>query len=315
MADSAFAYPQLRWVNESEDPSLTIETESLVAKIIDNTGLTREPESAAEPGCTHHLGYHGIRSLYARNERRNIVSPFFSMLNLQGIRVDGLEPDPADHRARFGLPRGWPMTLRQVGSAVVLEIPEMPVSGIACRMSLRPAGEDAIEFEAVFRLARKTARVAAFHAQWACYMSTFDEVALHSPVRPAGGPGHDLQWTPFGEPEAFVLGDWTGYQASQKRFDPPEPAARPAAFGRIGSRYLLLQADRPEVRFFVINGGGHLGFLPVQNPAWDFEFRLPDYEPGEAFGFRGRLVYAPWQGFAEVNRRVAEWSGIAGSSG
>ena len=32
-------YEQLRYVREEQDPSLTIETERLVVKVIDNTGL------------------------------------------------------------------------------------------------------------------------------------------------------------------------------------------------------------------------------------------------------------------------------------
>jgi hypothetical protein len=71
-------------------------------------------------------------------------------------------------------------------------------------------------------------------------------------------------------------------------------------------------AGRPEVSFFLANGGGHRNFFPVQNPAWDFQLDLPDYEPGRPFGFRGRICYAPWRGQADVVSRYKSFRGELG---
>ena len=35
-------YHEIQYISDAEDPSITLETESLVAKIIDNTGLTQQ---------------------------------------------------------------------------------------------------------------------------------------------------------------------------------------------------------------------------------------------------------------------------------
>jgi len=66
-------------------------------------------------------------------------------------------------------------------------------------------------------------------------------------------------------------------------------------------------ASRPEVKFFLVNAGGHRPYLPVQNPAWDFSFSLPDYKAGQAFGFRGRIIYKLWRGPGEITARYREW--------
>ncbi len=84
-------YEQLKYVREEQDPSLTIETQRLVVKVIDNTGLRgrtcrSQPyfrQSHVFTPFTHHLGYHGIRTLYDKVEKRNLVVPFVSWLNLQ----------------------------------------------------------------------------------------------------------------------------------------------------------------------------------------------------------------------------------------
>ena len=68
-------YEQLRYVPESEDPSLTIETDELVVKVIDNTGLLAPPSAGKAyfnashvfTPFVHHLGYHGIRTLYSKS--------------------------------------------------------------------------------------------------------------------------------------------------------------------------------------------------------------------------------------------------------
>lgn len=65
-------YDSLRYIDHSLDPSLTIEIQCLVAKVIDNTGLSVRANaerksffgSYGRNGCVpvaHHLGYHGIR--------------------------------------------------------------------------------------------------------------------------------------------------------------------------------------------------------------------------------------------------------------
>ena len=43
-----------------------------------------------------------------------------------------------------------------------------------------------------------------------------------------------------------------------------------------------------------------LRIFPVQDPAWDLPFRMPDYEPGRPFGFRGRIVNKAWAGLEDI---------------
>jgi hypothetical protein len=63
----------------------------------------------------------------------------------------------------------------------------------------------------------------------------------------------------------------------------------------------------PRVRVFTVNAGGHLFCLPVQNPAWDFEWTLEDYPQGSPVGFDGRLVYTRFLGEDAVLGRYEEW--------
>ncbi|GAG17095.1 unnamed protein product, partial [marine sediment metagenome] len=123
-------YDQLKYIPEGEDASLTIQTERLVVKVIDNTGLlapagesdTYFRKAGAFTAFTHHLGYHGIRTLYDKTEKRNVVVPFASWLNLQSARLDGIPPDPVDERAWSGMARGWPIRMEEAGRGAVLRL-------------------------------------------------------------------------------------------------------------------------------------------------------------------------------------------------
>ncbi len=304
-------YPEISWVDEDYDPSITIETETLIAKIIDNTGLLVGPGNLwLQPEYSHHLGYHGIRSLWHKQEKRNIVAPFVSWLNLQGLEVEGVELDPVDSRSRFGVGRGWPIRMSGDSERVILEISRMPLSGIEYRLELAPSGFDSLDFSIQFLLHKKNRTRAAFSASWPCYMSTYDEIQLHSLT----GSPDSFRWTAFGEKEEFVVGETVGYVHSQRTFSQPQPIAYPLVYGRIGEYVLTIMASRPEVQFFLVNAGGHRPYYPVQNPAWDFSFRIHDYELQKPFGFEGRIIYKTWKDSDEILRRYLEWrSGIESS--
>jgi hypothetical protein len=305
-------YPEIRWVDESRDPSITIETETLTAKVIDNTGLLVQSGTLwPQPEYSHHLGYHGIRSFWHKQERRNIVAPFVSWLNLQNLAIEGIELDPVDSRSRHGIGRGWPILISGDPERVALQIHRMPDSGVEYRLELAPSGRDSLDFSIQFTLHRKTREKARFSASWPCYMSTYDEVELYSPQ----GTPESFRWSSFGEKEDFVAGETVGYVHSQRTFSQPQPVAHSLVYGRIGNYVLAIMTDRPEVQFFLVNAGGHRPYFPIQNPAWDFSFQLDDYAIQEPFGFEGRIIYKPWKNSDEIMQRYLDWRSELRSSG
>jgi len=154
-------YEQLKYVREEQDPSLTIETERLVVKVIDNTGLRgrtcrSQPyfrQSHVFTPFTHHLGYHGIRTLYDKAEKRNLVVPFVSWLNLQAASLAGIDPDPVDERACYGMGRGWPIRMEKKGNGAILRLDPMPSMQMRYSLELAPAEPDGIDFSIRFELA------------------------------------------------------------------------------------------------------------------------------------------------------------------
>ncbi len=311
-------YEQIKYLPDSEDPSITLETQNLVAKVIDNTGLSQQRDETVESyfgrygvnsplPISHHLGYHGIRCLYDKEERRNLVIALGSWMNLQGAHLEGIENDPVDERSWAGVARGWPVRLEQRGDGVAVVLDALPSTQFEYSIEFQPAEPNAIDFEMRFVFHRKPeSGPVCFRASWPCYMNAYDDVRF---FYPKGEGPDDWEWCSLGEKPDIVIGDPVGYEHEQTPYYVAQQAV-PVGYGLIGERALALMFDDPTVKFFVVNAGGHLSTSPVQNPAWDFEWTLEDYPLDTPVGFKGRLIYAKFEGAEQILRRYREWSSL-----
>jgi len=307
-------YEEIRYVPETEDPSVTIETRELVIKTIDNTGLLAPPtedksyfnRSHRVTPFVHHLGYHGIRTLYNKEEKRNLVVPFASWLNLQGVTLEGIENDPVDERSWAGVARGWPIQMEPAGEGARLTIDPLPSTQMKYTLELQPVEPDGIDFSMRFELGRKPETgPACFRGSWPCYMNAYDDVRLFYP----GGPSREeWEWKSIGEKPDLVIGETVNYQHQQEAYV-AENQALPLGYGRIGDYALVLMFSDPTVSLFTVNAGGHLFCSPVQNPAWDFAWVIEDYPLGEPVGFDGRIIYTRFTSPEAILARYEEWAG------
>lgn len=307
-------YDEIKYIPESDDPSITLETEELLVKVIDNTGLlVPEAESTAFIPRTHHLtpyshhlGYHGIRTLYNKAEKRNLVAPYVSWLNLQGAALAGIEPDPIDERARRGVGRGWPFRMERRGRGAALKLDPMPSMQMGYTLDLQPAEPDGIDLSIRFEMGRHPdAGTARLEVSWPCYMNAYDDVRL---FYPRGQSQDDWQWASVGEKRDMIIGETVDFQWSQEGFH-AEDLALPLAYGLIGDHAWILMFDDPSVRIWVGNAGGHFCGSAVQNPAWDFGWTLEDYPLNQPVGFNGRIVYTPFESPDQILARYREWAG------
>ena len=304
-------YPQIRYIPEARDPSITLETSEVVMKVIDNTGLlVPEAESTAFiprnhriTPYSHHLGYHGIRTFYRRDEKRNLVVPYVSWLNLQGLSLAGLEPDPIDARARRGVGRGWPFRMEQRGAGAAVVLDPMPSLQMGYSLDMQPAEPDGLDFSIRFQMGRRPeSGTPRLSASWPCYMNAYDDVRLFYPK----GEEDSWEWQSVGEKRDTIIGETVDFQWSQEAFH-AENVALPLAYGVIGSRVWMMMFSDPSVTIFVGNAGGHLSGSAIENPAWDFGWVLEDYPVDESVGFDGRIIYADFEGPDQVIARYREW--------
>lgn len=313
--ERAMQYEQLDYIPEHKDPSITLETKDLVVRVIDNSGLLlpanrrrkayfgRYGKSSCVP-FSHHLGYHGIRLFYNKEEKRNLVVPYVSWLNLQGVVIGGIENDPIDERAAYGVARGWPLRLNRKGLGAVLTIDPMPNTQFGYAIEFQPAEPDAIDFSIRFVFHRKSdGSPAGFRATWPCYMNAYDDVRF---FYPRGDSPEAWEWASIGEKPDMIIGEPVNYKYDYQAYH-ADKQAMPVGYGRIGDRVFMLMFSDPRARFFTVNAGGHMPFSSVQNPAWDFEWVLDDYPLNEPVGFDGRIVYTRFENSNQVLDRYREW--------
>lgn len=327
-----FFYEQMHYLPHELDPSIRIETEELVAEIIDNTGLfsipmtdgelSRKPIQdwleegyyfGADPLDMHYrmllpvrhlFGYHGIRLLYNKSEKRNVVVPFYSWLNLQELEIPGLELDALDRRSVAGVGRGWPLQMKRKGDGVLLWLDPLPKMQMKYSIEFQPSEPDGIEFSIRFVLGKKPrSGPALLEASWPCYMNAYDDVRFHYPK---GASPDDWEWAWLGERPDVVLGDTVDYVHRQSGYV-VEDQAFPLGYGRIGEYALVLMLDDPRVQFYVVNNGGHLPDSPVLNPAWDFFWGVVNYPINTPIGFNGKLLYTRFKGADDILARYEEW--------
>lgn len=289
-----------------DKPYVVLRRGDVEAVIVDN----RAVDDAVLP--RHRAGYSGVASLTHAKRRANLFVPEVAGLNFEHIH-DGTT------RARDVLfePRHAPMELRRVGEhAAELYQKPTPTWGLeSCqRYELLEDGTIQLTIECVPRQkAFKNGYVGLF---WASYIHQPESLDIHfrghdeADVGEGGKPKREARWvrgvTPrHGELSTHLAAD------DARRFPHDADFPLTLVFNRSKLRYAepwyygvshgmaYVQMFRPGdgVRLSQSPSGGGKG-----NPAWDFQFCIPDYEVGRRYQFVMRAAYLPFESAEQVER-------------
>lgn len=260
--------------------------------------MIADNEAIDAPGLAgHREGYNGIASLTHTNRSENLFVPTVAGLNFEHIH-DGTT---AVDKERFE-PRRAAMSLRVI-DAFTVEVHQSPTPNWkleSCgRYQLLADGTIEYTFECIPRDA--TFQQGYIGLFWASYIDRPEDKAIHflgrekasqSPsswirattprhgvesTHPPDGPLPDLKIDPnfsltlVNHPSKYVY-------------------TEPWFYG-VSHGMTLVQMFRPSDRIWFAQsptGGGE------QNPAWDFQWFIPDFQVGEAYGFVMRMAYIPY---------------------
>lgn len=270
-----------------EKPYAVLSRGSIEAVVVDN----RAVNDAVLPN--HRAGYHGLGSLKHAKERRNLFVPNWAGLNFEHIH-DGTAQD----RKVLFEPREAPMQLRVIDrtTAELYQAPT-PHWGLESCKRYRLVNDETIEliFECIPR--RDTYKNGYIGLFWASYISQPESKDVHFLVpdqasgKPkwvrASSPRHGVSATHLGlndrrefrHDDAFPLS--LVFNASDYRY------AEPWYLG-VCRNMAFVQIFRTEdgVRFSQSPSGGGEG-----NPAWDFQWFIPDYRIGQRYQLVMRCLY------------------------
>lgn len=258
---------------------------ALEAVVVDNAAV----DDAVLPG--HRAGYHGLASLKHTGQKRNIFVPAYSGLNFEHIRDGGAQPREVLFEPRFA-----PMKLRAIGDhAAELHQPPTPHWGLESwtRYELLESGAIEMTFACVPR--RATWKNNYLGLFWASYIDKPESLDIHFLAAPENRwirgitPSHGVQAThraanddrEFPHDSDFPLSLVFGFSAHRY--------SEPWYFGTCrGMALAQMFRRKDQVRFSQSPSGGGSG-----NPAWDFQFFIPEPKVGRRYELVMRALYMP----------------------
>lgn len=309
----AFAFeppPQTTLSNDAikyhvpEKPYVVLRRANIEAVVCDNSRI----DDSVLPG--HRAGYSGVAALRHRQRSENLFVPSIAGLNFEHIH-DGVTRD----RKILFEPRNWPMELRIIDRHTV-ELHQSPTFHFgleSCtRYALLEDGTIEMTFECIPRKASFTNGYIGLF--WASYIHQPESLDIHFQGQETGHSVTAARWIRGSTPKHGVLSTHLATD-DHRTFSHDDDFALTLVFNRSNYRYAepwyfgishgmalaLLFRPQDRIRFSQSPSGGGEG-----NPAWDFQYFVPDYRVGQRYQMVMRAMYVPYESPEQMRRVTRE---------
>lgn len=259
-------------------------------------------------GENHRAGYNGIAELTHKSQDSSVFVPFYAGFNLEHIFG-------GDSLAELFEPRKHPMELYKLSDDEVL-LYQSPthLSGVESQTVFKLTGSHYIDV--IFRFIihdRKFFKHGYAGLFWASYIHGPGDKKIYFLGHEKGSDStgwisaystqHGFKSTHLGRNEkdnVYFAPEFNARLASHfsdYRYD------QPFYYGRFHNMVLAYMFQPEEgIRFSQSpTGGGEL------NPAWDFQFIVPDFEVGREYSFQARIMYKEFVGKNDVLKEFETW--------
>ena len=271
----------------------------VTAVVVDNAAV----DVPLLPG--HRAGYNGLASISHQSRPGNLFVPFYAGLNFEHIHDGTL----AVAREKFE-PRRNPMEIRVIDPFTV-EVYQSPTANWkleSCgRYHILADGVIEYTFECVPRAdSFQQGYIGLF---WASYIESPEDRAIYFYGRKAGTKD-TASWIRGVTPQHGI--DSTHRPAGEHfcpRVAPDFPltlVSHPSSYEYVepwyygvshGMAFVKMFRSRDRIWFAQSPTGGG-----KTNPAWDFQWFVPDYEVGKTYGFVMRAAYVPLESTEQIER-------------
>jgi len=288
---------------DSDKPYVVLERGDVRAVIVNNEPVNDD----VLPG--HRGGYSGVASLTHRVRDKNLFVPFYAGLNFEHIHDGTNQP-----RDILFEPRRAPMQIKRIDEYTAeLYQPLTPHWQLESWLRYKLLEDGVIEMtlECVPRV--RTFKNDYIGLFFASYINKPESLDIHFLGRPANDSSAEARWIRGVTPEHGTLPTHLAVDDNRKfAHDPNFPLTlvfnksnyrytEPWYYGVSGGMAFVLMF-RPEdnVRFSQSPSGGGKG-----NPAWDFQWFVPQYKVGQRYRFVMRAMYLPFESRRQIIRATA----------
>jgi len=289
--------------SEPNKPYVVLERGGVRAVIVNNEAV----DDTVLPG--HRSGYSGVASLTHRTQGRNLFVPFYAGLNFEHIHDGTVQP-----REILFEPRQAPMTIRRVDEhAAELHQPPTPHWQLESWLRYEMLEDGAIEMTLECIPRARTFKNDYIGLFFASYIHQPQSLDIHLLGVRSEEKAAKPQWIRGVTPDHGMLPTHLAVD-DDRRFphDPNFPLSlvfnlsnhrysQPWYYG-ISHGMALVQMFRPgdRVRLSQSPSGAGEG-----NPAWDFQWFIPQYEVGKRYRFVMRALYLPFESQDQVIKAIA----------
>lgn len=288
---------------EPNKPYVVLERGKVRAVIVNNEAV----DDDVLPG--HRAGYSGVASLTHRQRKDNLFVPAYAGLNFEHIHDGTTQP-----REILFEPRQAPMAIRRAGEfAVELHQPPTPHWKLESRLRYELFEDGAIELTLECTPRARTFKHDYIGLFFASYIHRPESLDIHFMGVPADDLGAKPRWIQAVTPAHGTLPTHPAI-ADDRRFahDADFPLSlvfnlshyrysEPWYYGAShGLAFVQMFRPRDAVRLSQSPSGGGDG-----NPAWDFQWLIPQYEVGRTYRFVMRALYLPFASREQISRATA----------
>ena len=279
----------------------TLSAGKIKAVFIDNSAF----------GENHRAGYNGIAALYHDAQDSSIFVPFYAGFNIEHIFG-------GDSLIELFEPRRHTIELERIDeNSVVLHQPKTPLSRVESwtTFTLTPPHYIDVNFRCIFH-SEDFFQHGYAGIFWASYINAPADKKIYFYGREKSDS--QMKWLSGWSPEHGVKGthvsvddDINFYMAPNFKVTLASDFSdqlyeQPFYYGRFHNMVFAYMFDIPKegvIRFSQSpTGGGEL------NPAWDFQFLVPDFKTKTPYEFSARLVYKEFIDAEDMAAEFSHWS-------
>lgn len=259
-------------------------------------------------GGEHRAGYNGIAELSHASQDSSVFVPFYAGFNLEHIFG-------GDSLIELFEPRNHPMELYKISDTeVLLYQSPTPLSSVESRTDFKLNSPEYIDITFRFIIHdQKKFKHGYAGLFWASYIHAPSDKKINFPGSEVDSDS--VGWIAAYSSEHGLKSTHIGKNEKEAVYFAPNFNARLAShfsdykydqafyYGRFHNMVLAYMFHPAEgIRFSQSPTGGG-----ADNPAWDFQFIVSDFEVGREYSFQARMVYKEFAGAKDVLEEYEIW--------